>query len=58
MAGNIAEILVLFIATVLNWEPPILAVHILLINLATDSLPAIALGVDPADATRKIRHVV
>lgn len=50
LAGNIAEILVLFIATVLNWEPPILAVHILLINLATDSLPAIALGVDPADA--------
>ena len=31
LAGNIAEILVLFIATVLNWEPPILAVHILLI---------------------------
>ena len=27
---------------------PILAVHILLINLATDSLPAVALGVDPA----------
>ena len=52
LAGNIAEILTLFIATLLNWEPPILAVHILLINLATDSLPAIALGVDPAD--RKI----
>lgn len=48
LAGNIAEILTLFIATVLNWDAPILAVHVLLINLATDTLPALALGVDPA----------
>lgn len=48
LAGNIAEILTLFIATLLNWEAPILAIHILCINLATDSLPALALGVDPA----------
>ena len=48
LAGNIAEILTLFIATLFNWDPPILAVHILCINLATDSLPALALGVDPA----------
>lgn len=48
LAGNIAEILTLFIATLLNWEAPILPVHILLINLLTDSLPAIALGIDPA----------
>ncbi|MCI6189034.1 MAG: calcium-translocating P-type ATPase, PMCA-type [Clostridium sp.] len=48
LAGNIAEILTLFIATLLNWEAPILAVHVLLINLATDTLPALALGVDPA----------
>ena len=37
-----------FIATILNWDAPILAVHVLLINLATDTLPALALGVDPA----------
>ncbi len=48
LAGNIAEVLTLFIATLLNWEAPILAVHILCINLATDTLPALALGVDPA----------
>ena len=48
LAGNIAEIIVLFLATLLNWEAPILAVHVLLINLATDTLPALALGVDPA----------
>ena len=47
LAGNIAEISVLFIATMLNWDAPVLAVHILLINLITDTLPALALGVDP-----------
>ena len=49
VAGNISEILTLFLAFVLGWQDPILAIHVLLINLATDSLPAIALGVDPAD---------
>ena len=48
VAGNIAEILILLLAVIFGWEMPILAVHILLINLATDSLPAVALGVDPA----------
>ncbi len=49
VAGNISEILTLFLAFVFGWADPILAIHVLLINLATDSLPAIALGVDPAD---------
>ena len=49
VAGNISEILTLFLAFIFGWEDPILAIHVLLINLATDSLPAIALGVDPAD---------
>lgn len=50
VAGNVAEILILLLAVCFNWQMPILAVHILLINLATDSLPAVALGVDPASA--------
>ncbi len=50
VAGNVAEILILFLAVCFGWEMPILAVHILLINLATDSLPAVALGIDPADS--------
>ena len=50
VAGNIAELLTLFLAVCFNWADPVLAVHILLINLATDSLPAIALGVDPSDS--------
>ena len=50
VAGNISEILILFLAVCFGWPMPILAVHILLINLATDSLPAVALGIDPADS--------
>ncbi len=48
LVGNIAEILTLLIATLLNWDAPLLAVHILWVNLATATLPALALGVDPA----------
>ena len=49
LAGNIAEITTLFVATILNWDAPLLAVHILWVNLATATLPALALGVDPPD---------
>lgn len=48
LVGNIAEITTLFVATIFNWDAPLLAVHILWVNLATASLPALALGVDPA----------
>lgn len=48
LVGNIAEILTLLVATVFNWEAPLLAIHILWVNLATATLPALALGVDPA----------
>ena len=47
LAGNIAEVLVIFIATVLNLETPLLAVHILFVNLVTDTFPSLALGIDP-----------
>lgn len=49
LAGNIAEITTLLVATVVNWDAPLLAVHILWVNLATATLPALALGVDPPD---------
>lgn len=48
LVGNIAEITTLFIATLLNWDAPLSASHILWVNLATATLPAIALGVAPA----------
>lgn len=49
LAGNISEILTIFIATLFNFPAPLLAVHILWVNLATDTLPALALGVDPPE---------
>jgi P-type Ca2+ transporter type 2C len=48
LSCNAGELFVLLLAVVLNWPLPLLAIHILWINLVTDSLPALALGVDPA----------
>ncbi len=49
LAGNIAEVLAIFVAIIFNWPAPLLAIHILFVNLATDTLPALALGVDLAE---------
>jgi Ca2+-transporting ATPase len=49
LACNIGEIITLFVATMLNWSVPLLPVHILWVNLVTDSLPALGLGIDPAE---------
>jgi Ca2+-transporting ATPase len=46
LSCNIAEILVIFIATLIGLPQPLLPVHILWINLVTDSLPALALGME------------
>ena len=48
LSTNMGEILVLFTAVMMNWESPLLPIHILWINLVTDSLPALALSIDPA----------
>lgn len=49
LSTNIGEVLVLFIAVMANWATPLLPIHILWINLVTDSLPALALSIDPAE---------
>ncbi len=49
LAGNIAEVLTIFVAILFDWPTPLLAIHILFVNLATDTLPALALGVDPEE---------
>ena len=49
LTGNIAEVLTILLAMVFNLQTPILSVHILFVNLITDTLPALALGVDPAN---------
>ena len=50
LSTNLGEILVIFVAIMLRWPAPLLPIQILWINLVTDSLPALALSVDPADA--------
>lgn len=49
LSTNIGEILVIFIAILAKWPTPLLPIQILWINLVTDSLPALALSVDPAE---------
>ena len=49
LSANIGEIITLFIATMFGWIEPLLPIHILWINLVTDSLPALALSVDPPE---------
>ncbi|MDO4481187.1 MAG: HAD-IC family P-type ATPase [Bacillota bacterium] len=49
LSSNIGEIVTIFAAILLGWNTPLLPVQLLWINLITDSFPAIALGVDPAD---------
>src|SRR5262249_23689627 len=36
-------------ASLLGWSPPLLPVHLLMINLVTDGLPALALGLEPPE---------
>jgi len=49
LSCNVGEILLMFVASLLGLPLPLLAIHILLINLTTDGLPAIALSIDPPD---------
>ena len=49
IATNIGEIVTIFIGLLLGIKSPLLAIQLLWINLVTDSLPAIALGLEPAD---------
>ena len=49
IATNIGEIVTIFIGLILGLKTPLLAIQLLWINLVTDSLPAIALGLEPED---------
>ncbi|PRR69828.1 calcium-translocating P-type ATPase, PMCA-type [Clostridium thermopalmarium] len=46
---NIGEIMSIFFSILLGWASPLRSIHILWVNLITDSFPALALGVDPKD---------
>ncbi len=49
LSCNMGEVITIFLSILFNWPIPLLATQILWINLITDSLPAIALGIDPGD---------
>jgi Ca2+-transporting ATPase len=49
LSANAGEVLVFTLAIALGMSAPLTVVQILLVNLLTDGLPAIALGVDPPD---------
>lgn len=49
LSCNFGEIITLFLAILLGWATPLRPIHILWVNLITDTLPALSLGVDPED---------
>ena len=51
LSCNIGEIITIFIATALNFhQMPLIPIQLLWLNLVTDSLPALALGMEPVEA--------
>ncbi len=49
LSCNAGEILVMFVSSLVGMPVPLLPIHILWVNLVTDGLPALALGIDPID---------
>lgn len=49
LTSNLGEVISMFVALMAGMEAPFLATQLLWINLLTDSLPAVALGMDPGD---------
>lgn len=49
LSCNLGEVICVFLATLFNWQLPLVAIQLLWVNLVTDTLPAISLGVDPGD---------
>lgn len=55
LSSNLGELMTMFVAVILGLASPLKSSHILWINLITDSLPALALGVDKNDRKSLMR---
>lgn len=49
LSANVGEVLIMFIAGLTGMALPLVAIHLLWVNLTTDGFPALALSVDPHD---------
>lgn len=49
LSCNLGEVIAVLVSILFSWPIPLLATQILWVNLVTDTLPAIALGVDPGE---------
>ena len=49
ISTNIGEIVTIFVGLILGFKSPLLAIQLLWVNLVTDSLPAIAIGLEPPE---------
>ncbi len=56
LSSNLGEIMTMFLAVLAGLATPLKSSHILWINLITDSLPALALGVDKNDGRSLMEH--
>lgn len=56
LSSNLGEIITMFLAVICGMASPLKSSHILWINLITDSLPALALGVDKNDGRILMRQ--
>ena len=50
ISTNVGEIVAIFMGLILGWDAPLIAIQLLWTNLVTDSLPGIALGLEPMEA--------
>jgi len=55
LSGNISEVLIIFLGIIFGLPLPLTATQILLINLVTDGLPALALSADPFEPNAMLR---
>lgn len=56
LSSNLGELMTMFVAVLLGMASPLKSSHILWINLITDSLPALALGVDKNDGKSLMKN--